>query len=204
MTDQAKLVEELPRLREIAEKATPGNLDTSDHIGGGYYQCPACNGDGEIDGEQFTNFDGFALGVQFFGVGNEFAAYESFFRAFRPETVIHILDLLASKDGEIAALTHERDVAYESQRRDARYRAEAEAQAEAAEALTLSLRAENERLRGALEPFAAVADVDIGEDETDEDFFRPANRDYAKAPPIMVGHMRAARAALSQSTGDTK
>lgn len=47
----------------------------------------------------------------------------------------------------------------------------------------------------ALGPFAAVANVDIGSDETDEDIFQQPGY-YHRAPRITVGDMRRARAAL--------
>lgn len=59
---------------------------------------------------------------------------------------------------------------------------------------------ENRRLREALQPFADVAEHDIGSDEADCDVFRPmfgANR----APYLTVSDLRRARAALS-STGE--
>ena len=50
-------------------------------------------------------------------------------------------------------------------------------------------------LARALEPFAMVAEHDIGDDEDDSDAFRPMQRNH-RAPKITVGHMRRARAAL--------
>lgn len=47
----------------------------------------------------------------------------------------------------------------------------------------------------ALGPFAAVASVDIGSDETDEDIFQQPGH-YHRAPRITVGNMRRARTAL--------
>jgi len=51
--------------------------------------------------------------------------------------------------------------------------------------------------REALEPFARVAEVDIGESEADDDTFRNSARAYARAPAITVGDIRRARAALN-------
>lgn len=47
-----------------------------------------------------------------------------------------------------------------------------------------------------LEPFADVAEQDIGRDESNADFFRPMNPRYAKAPAITVGDMRRAAATI--------
>lgn len=52
------------------------------------------------------------------------------------------------------------------------------------------------RLEDALGPFAAVAENDIGEDETDQDLFRPMDR-HNRAPRLTVGDLRAAQAALA-------
>lgn len=50
----------------------------------------------------------------------------------------------------------------------------------------------------ALEPFAAVAENDIGETEADADRFIPM-RSYNRAPQITVGDMRRARAVLAKA-----
>jgi len=92
------------RLRAALEGVTPGDLDTSDHIGRGNYNCPCCEGEGAVEGKTFTNFDGFAVGVQFFGVGDEFAKYEAFFRAANPQTVRVLLDTLERQAAEIERL----------------------------------------------------------------------------------------------------
>lgn len=60
----------------------------------------------------------------------------------------------------------------------------------------IALQAEVERLREALEPFANVAEHDIGHDEADTDVFRPMNL-FNRAPKIKVGDLRRARAALN-------
>ena len=54
-------------------------------------------------------------------------------------------------------------------------------------------------LEAALEPFADVAAHDISDDEADEDIFRPmSTQKIAVAPLLTVGHLRAARAALTK------
>lgn len=65
-----------------------------------------------------------------------------------------------------------------------------------------ALRAENERLREALEPFALVAEHDIGDGESDDDIFWPiSNARYSMAGRLRVGHLRRARAALEAAAG---
>lgn len=50
----------------------------------------------------------------------------------------------------------------------------------------------------ALEPFALVAEHDIGEDESDNDLFRPLVL-FNRAPRIRVGHLRAALAVVREA-----
>lgn len=72
-------------------------------------------------------------------------------------------------------------------------------QAEAERDEARRLAEENQRLREALEPFADVAEHDIGTDEADSDAFRPmfgVNR----APYLTVGDLRRARSALDVGT----
>ena len=51
--------------------------------------------------------------------------------------------------------------------------------------------------RKALAPFAAVAEHDIGADEVDSDIFMPMREPHNRAPRLRVGHLRAAKAALT-------
>lgn len=61
------------------------------------------------------------------------------------------------------------------------------------------LEADNKRLREALEPFANVAEHDIGGDEDDGDIFWPmSNARYSMAGRLRVGDLRRARAALRE------
>ena len=59
-----------------------------------------------------------------------------------------------------------------------------------------TLTAALEEARGALEPFSAKAESDIGSDETDRDLFRPMMQ-HNEAPHIRVGDLRRARVALA-------
>lgn len=90
-------------LARLAEAATPGDLDTvpnpPSEYGGhseGVYECPACAGQGEVEGATYCNFDGLALGVQFFGIGNAFKNYEAYFRAANPARVLALLSEIAA------------------------------------------------------------------------------------------------------------
>ncbi len=84
--------EDLARLQEIAEKATPGDLDTAEHHDVNEdMDCPLCGGEGLVPGSTFTNYDGHAVGVQFFGVGEQFGLNEAFHRAFTPAVALSLL-----------------------------------------------------------------------------------------------------------------
>ena len=77
----SSLIEMAKEVVARAEKATPQNLGTAElHVADGWYECPACGGEGSVDGETYTNYDGVANGVQFFGIGDEFGLAEKLFR----------------------------------------------------------------------------------------------------------------------------
>ena len=60
-----------------------------------------------------------------------------------------------------------------------------------------------DRLASALEPFARVAEHDIGESESDADLFRAMSDRYCRAPLLTVGDFRRARTALGTTqTGE--
>lgn len=63
------------------------------------------------------------------------------------------------------------------------------------------LRAKLAEYEKALEPFAEVADCDIGFEESNADFFKPINPRFSRAPAITVGDMRRASAAIRSRTG---
>jgi hypothetical protein len=115
-------------LKKLAEAATPGDLDTcndpADEYGGkdpsGWLECPACGGSGEVEGVTYCNFDHVAMGVQFFGIGNEFTNYEKFFRAFNPATVLELIAEVErlranfkTVDEALSNVCDERDEAYD-------------------------------------------------------------------------------------------
>lgn len=68
-------------------------------------------------------------------------------------------------------------------------------------ALTAAQKRQDEAVK-ALEPFAAVAQHDIGDSEGDEDIFRPINDPrLAQAERLKVGDLRRARKALASLQG---
>ncbi|WP_374453783.1 hypothetical protein [Phenylobacterium sp.] len=110
MTQVPATPELVERLREAAlAVTTPGNIDSAPEGGeyghketGKWYACPACDGDGQVHGATYCNFDGKPLGVQFFGIGAEFQQWEDYFRAASPATVLGLIDKLQTFE---AALT---------------------------------------------------------------------------------------------------
>lgn len=70
----------------------------------------------------------------------------------------------------------------------------AEESAAAAEACIAELEKRLADAERVIEPFAAVAEFDIGDDEYDDDVFRPITAKNARVQLINVGHLRAARA----------
>ena len=60
------------------------------------------------------------------------------------------------------------------------------------------LKAALRKAQEALEPFAYVADEDIGESETDNDIFRPMSGGHNIAPLLTVGDLRRAQTALAE------
>src|SRR6478735_11335910 len=66
----------IARLRELLAAATRGDLSTAErHTASEYVECPLCH-EGEIEASDYCNIDAKALGVQFYGIGDEFGAHE--------------------------------------------------------------------------------------------------------------------------------
>jgi len=85
-------------LKQIAEKATPQNLDTAEQImkysGETVVDCPCCDGEGYVDLEaDYCNYDGKAIGVQFYGVGAAHGAAERYVRTLNPELALKLCAL---------------------------------------------------------------------------------------------------------------
>lgn len=80
-------------LKRLAETATPQDFDSAETKSeNGYIECPCCSGEGEVDLEsEYCNYDNVAIGVQFYGIGNEFGAAEAFYRAANPAAVLALI-----------------------------------------------------------------------------------------------------------------
>ena len=82
----------LGELEKLAKAATPGNLDTAEDVRKGEeVDCLICDGTGVVEMDTFTNLDGHAMGVQFFGIGPEFGNYEAYFRACSPDKILALI-----------------------------------------------------------------------------------------------------------------
>lgn len=61
--------------KQAAQAAAPQNLvsaESSDQYDeGSHIECPVCGGEGSVQREaEYLNYDGTAIGVQFYGIGN--------------------------------------------------------------------------------------------------------------------------------------
>lgn len=103
---------DIDALEQAALAATPQNIDSAEIIetdGEKVIECPVCGGDGfaALEGD-YCNYDGKALGVQLYGIGNEFGAAERFFRAANPAAALELIRRLREferqRDRLLAAL----------------------------------------------------------------------------------------------------
>jgi hypothetical protein len=91
--------EQIEALKAAALAATPQNIDSAQRVeryeDGSHILCPACGGEGYVElNADFCNYDGEALGVQFYGIGNAHVLAEAYFRAAKPATVLALIERL--------------------------------------------------------------------------------------------------------------
>ncbi|WP_425953017.1 hypothetical protein [Ralstonia pseudosolanacearum] len=91
----------LAELERLALEATPQNFDSAElKRDGGVMECPICNGEGSVDVEvDYCNFDGRAIGVEFYGIGKEFGAAERYYRAARPAVILNLIARIRELEG---------------------------------------------------------------------------------------------------------
>ena len=87
---------DLDAIEAAARAVTPQDIDSAesaDHYDDGrHVECPACGGEGSVTLEaDFLNYDGEALGVQFYGIGKAPGLAEAYFRAVKPATVLALI-----------------------------------------------------------------------------------------------------------------
>lgn len=93
----------IARLRELHKAATPGNLSSAEIIEDGDFICPHCDGNGEVEGEQYINYDRVAANVLFTGIGHEFGANRDWYIAICRDWP-EIAEALTAAQGRIEAL----------------------------------------------------------------------------------------------------
>jgi hypothetical protein len=91
--------EQIEALKAAALAATPQDIDSAQRIehyeDGSHIGCPACGGEGNVElNSDFCNYDGEALGVQFYGIGNAHKLAEDYFRMVKPATVLALIERL--------------------------------------------------------------------------------------------------------------
>lgn len=113
---------EIDELEALAKAATPQNIDSAQRIerydDGNHIACPACGGEGHVELEaDFCNYDGAAIGVQFYGIGNAHGAAEAYLRAANPAAIraliAEVRALRVENDLLMKALADCRDAAFD-------------------------------------------------------------------------------------------
>ncbi|QMV32437.1 hypothetical protein KMC43_gp62 [Ralstonia phage Raharianne] len=101
---------DLNELERLAREATPQDFDSGEIMrnAGEWIDCPHCGGEGAVQLEiDYCNYDGQALGVQFYGIGNAHGAAERYYRAMRPAvalTMIACIRELEAAEAEVERL----------------------------------------------------------------------------------------------------
>jgi hypothetical protein len=100
--------EQIEALKRAAHSVTPQDIDSAESIDhyedGSHVECPACGGEGNVPREsEFCNYDGQALGVQFYGIGNAVGSAEAFLRAAKPAILLALIDRLERAEAALSA-----------------------------------------------------------------------------------------------------
>lgn len=94
-----KIVLDLDSIEAAAKAATPQDF-VSAQVGGaeeGWMECPGCGGEGSVElTADYLNYDGEALGVQFYGIGEPHVHAEAHYRAARPAVVLAMVEEIRS------------------------------------------------------------------------------------------------------------
>ncbi|MDM3885953.1 hypothetical protein QSV36_10120 [Pseudomonas sp. BCRC 81390] len=94
-----KIELDLDAIEAAAKAATPQNF-VSAQVGGaeeGWMECPGCGGEGSVElTADYLNYDGVALGVQFYGIGEPHVHAEAHYRAARPAVVLAMVEEIRS------------------------------------------------------------------------------------------------------------
>ncbi|PWD66541.1 hypothetical protein [Pectobacterium parmentieri] len=104
--------EVIAEIKSAAESSTALNLDTAESVDiddDGYIVCPVCEGDGGVHHTDYCNIDHVALGVSFYGIGDEFGLAEKYFRAVSPANVKRLIDHIAALEQQLPELSRWRE-----------------------------------------------------------------------------------------------
>lgn len=90
-----KIELDLDAIEAAAKAATPQDF-VSAQVGvaeEGWMECPGCGGEGSVElTADYLNYDGVALGVQFYGIGEPHVHAEAYYRAARPAVVLAMVE----------------------------------------------------------------------------------------------------------------
>ena len=85
---------DLDAIEAAAKAATPQNFDSAQvaDTEEGWIECPSCAGEGSVElTADYLNYDGQALGVQFYGIGDPHVHAEAYYRAARPAVMLALI-----------------------------------------------------------------------------------------------------------------
>ena len=86
---------DLDAIEAAAKAATPQDLVSAQLAGAeeGWMECPGCGGEGSVElTADYLNYDGVALGVQFYGIGEPHVHAEAHYREARPAVVVAMVE----------------------------------------------------------------------------------------------------------------
>lgn len=90
-----KIELDLDAIEAAAKAATPQDFVSAQVAGAeeGWMECPGCGGEGSVEvTADYLNYDGQALGVQFYGIGDPHVHAEAHYRAARPAVVLAMVE----------------------------------------------------------------------------------------------------------------
>ncbi|MFF3704741.1 hypothetical protein [Pseudomonas qingdaonensis] len=94
-----KIELDLDAIEAAAKAATPQDFDSAQVASAedGWIECPGCGGEGSVElTADYLNYDGQALGVQFYGIGDPHVQAEAHYRAARPAVVLAMVEEIRS------------------------------------------------------------------------------------------------------------
>ncbi|MCQ0167730.1 hypothetical protein DN388_12280 [Pseudomonas sp. S12(2018)] len=90
-----KIELDLDAIEAAAKSATPQDFVSAQVAGGeeGWMECPGRGGEGAVElTADYLNYDGVALGVQFYGIGEPHVHAEAHYREARPAVVVAMVE----------------------------------------------------------------------------------------------------------------